>query len=153
VPVSPDSFLSSVCDADAFDIEYLSDRVECALDCARQRMLVHVPRAQRCTTGSGLITRLVDVAGDLPCTHVVVYVHKTHASFADWLRRFLYQGFTVHQAGKRWADAGAGPDVVACVFDLADASSGSDTGGSAVTGDETDAGDDSDSESDLSDEE
>lgn len=131
----------------------MSDRVECALDAERQRLLVHVPLAQRCTSGSEAITRLVEVAGDLPCTHVVVYIHKTHASFADWLRRFLYQGFTVHAAGKRWSDAAAGPGVVCCVFDLADASTGSDTGGSAVTGDETDTGDDSDSESDVSDEE
>ena len=34
--------------------------------------------------------------------------------------RFLYQGFTVHRTCKRWADAGAGPDVVMCALDLAD---------------------------------
>ena len=29
--------------------------------------------------------------------------------------RFLYQGFTVHRTCKRWADAGAGPDVPAAL--------------------------------------
>jgi len=114
---------------------------------------VHVPESQSCTTGSEAITRLLEIASDLPCTHVVVYIHKTHPSFADWLRRFLYQGFTVHRTCKRWADAGAGPDVVMCALDLADSAATSDTGGSAVTGEETDTGDDSDSESAASDDE
>lgn len=130
----------------------MSDRVHCALDGKRQRLLVHVPKEQRCTTGSEMITRIMEIANDLPCSHVVVYIHKTHSAFADWLRRFLYQGFNVHRTSKRWADAPAGPDVVMCALDLADSHSASDTGGSAVTGEDTDTGDDSDAESDVSDE-
>jgi hypothetical protein len=108
-----------------------------------------VPKEQHCTTGSEIITQITEIANDLPCSHVVVYVHKTHAAFADWLRRFLYHGFNVHRTSKRWADAPAGPDVVMCALDLADSHSSSDTGGSAVTGEDTDTGDDSDSESDV----
>jgi len=92
------------------------------------------------------VLRLTEIAADLLCTHVIVYIEKSHSAFADWLRRLLYLGFTVHRSSKRWNDALVEPGVVMCAFDLADSSSGSsgssEAGGSAVTGDDTDIGDD-----------
>lgn len=140
---------------EVFAVEYQSATFQCGFDAAHQRLMVHVPVTQACA-GADAIARLVDLANELPCTHVVVYIHKVHGSFADWLRRFLYQGFGVHRTNKRWADAPAGADVIMCALDLADMSQ-SDSGGSAVTGissgDDTDTGADTDADTDDDDEE
>jgi hypothetical protein len=121
-----------------------------ALDVKRERLAVCVPREKDCTVENEYIVRLTEIAADLPCTHVIVYIEKSHDSFADWLRRLLYLGFTVHRSSKRWNDAVVEPGVVMCALDLVDSSSGSsETGGSAVTSDDTDIGevsDDSDSD-------
>jgi len=95
------------------------------------------------------VLRLTEIAADMLCTHVIVYIEKSHSAFADWLRRLLYLGFTVHRSSKRWNDALVEPGVVMCAFDLADSSSSgssgsSEAGGSVVTGDDTDIGDDID---------
>lgn len=148
-PLKPGSFLASVLpDGEAlqFDAECFSDAIQLALDVKRERLAVYVPREKECTIETEYVLRLTEIAADLLCTHVIVYIEKSHSSFADWLRRLLYLGFTVHRSSKRWNDAVVEPGVVMCAFDLADSSgsSGSETGGSAVTSDDTDIGEDSD---------
>jgi hypothetical protein len=93
------------------------------------------------------MVELTNIASANQCTEIVVYIKKTNQAFADWLRRFLYHGFTLHKQTKTWESTVLPPGIVVCALDL-QSSSASDTGGSAVTGEDTDIGSDADSESD-----
>merc|ERR1719197_370622 len=92
------------------------------------------------------MVELTNIASANDAREIVVYIKKTNHAFADWLRRFLYHGFTLHRQTKTWESTVCRPGFVMCALDLQHSSSASDTGGSAVTGEDTDIGSDSDSE-------
>lgn len=144
----PGSFLSSICDSEALLLKdkYCTDGIECALDVQHDRLVIHVLEGKECNMQSESMVELTNIASANACTQIVVYIKKTNQAFADWLRRFLYHGFTLHRQSKRWESTVCRPGFVMCALDL-QSSSASDTGGSAVTGEDTDIGSDSDSES------
>jgi hypothetical protein len=115
------------------------------------RLVIYVLEGQECTMQSESMVELTNIASANECTQIVVYIKKTNQAFADWLRRFLYHGFTLHRQTKTWESTVCRPGFVMCALDLQHSSSASDTGGSAVTGEDTDIGSDSDSESELDD--
>jgi len=120
-----------------------------ALDAQNERLVIYVLEGTDCTMQSESMVELTKIASANECTQIVVYIKKTNHSFADWLRRFLYHGFTLSRQTKTWESNVCRPGFVMCALDLAaHSSSASDTGGSAVTGEDTDIGSDSDSDSD-----
>jgi hypothetical protein len=151
-PLQPGSFLSSICDSDALLLkdECCTDGIECALDVQHDRLVIYVHEGKECTMQAESMVELTNIASAKACTQIVVYIRKTNEAFADWLRRFLYHGFTLHRQSKTWESTVCRPGFVMCALDL-QASSASDTGGSAVTGEDTDIGSDCDSESDSDD--
>jgi len=146
-PLQPGSFLSSICDSEALQLKDVSfgDGIECALDVQNERFVIYVHEGKECTMQSESMVELQNIATANACTQIVVYIRKSNQTFADWLRRFLYHGFTLHRQSKRWESAVCRPGFVMCYLDL-QSSSASDTGGSAVTGEDTDIGSDSDSD-------
>lgn len=149
-PLQPGSFLSSICDDDAFLLKdtCCSDGIECALDAQNDRLVIYVLEGTDCTMQSESMVELTKIASANECTQIVVYIKKANHAFADWLRRFLYHGFTLHRQTKTWEGTVCRPGFVMCALDLQHSSSASDTGGSAVTGEDTDIGSESDSGSD-----
>lgn len=142
-----DSFLSAICSdkARAFSSKCSSDAIECALD-TDGRLYVYVPMGHGCQSGAA-IEEVVQIAeelpsNDLPCSEIVVYIHKTHKEFADWVRRFLYTGFTFSRR-KNWNDKPLEDGVLCLALPMNELCS-SDSGGSATVFSE----DDSDSETD-----
>merc|ERR1719281_125126 len=122
-----------------------TDGIEYALDVQNDRLVIYVLEGKECTMQAESMVELTNIASANACTQIVVYIKKTNQAFADWLRRFLYHGFTLHRQSKRWESAVCRPGFVMCALDL-QSSSASDTGGSAVTGEDTDIGSDSASE-------
>jgi hypothetical protein len=128
-----------------------TDGIECALDVQNDRLVIYVLEGTDCTMQAESIVELTNIAAANDAREVVVYIKKTNRAFADWLRRFLYHGFTLHRQTKTWESTVCRPGFVMCALDLQHSSSASDTGGSAVTGEDTDIGSDSDSENDSDD--
>merc|ERR1719281_1952567 len=123
-----------------------TDGIEYALDVQHDRLVIYVLEGKECTMQAESMVELTNIASANACTQIVVYIKKTNQAFADWLRRFLYHGFTLHRQTKQWESTVCRPGFVMCALDL-QSNSGSDTGGSAVTGEDTDIGSDADSES------
>lgn len=108
---------------------------------------LYVAVASAAPSSPRAIESLVERSADVPCDAVCVSVPKSNVSFADWMRRLLYAGFTVSSKRDSWS-VPVRPGAVACVLDLSDRSSTSSSSGetSVLTDDDS-----SDSDSDASD--
>jgi len=145
-----DSFLSTICSskARAFSPQSSSDAFECALD-TDDRLYVHIPLGHGCQSGAA-IEEVVQIAEELPsndlaCAEIVVYIHKTHKEFADWVRRFLYQGFTFSRAKKTWNDKPLEAGVLCLTLQMNELYN-ADSSGSATVFSEDDSDDETDDE-------
>lgn len=84
--------------------------LECSLD--PHRLVVRVPPAAQQTA----VQPILELARKLRRDRITLFIHKSHGSFADWMRRCLYVGFSVVRGDKVWDDVD--DDVIACEYDM-----------------------------------